>query len=311
MLDDHDELFDANAGNLDIIRGEIDQHVRDGMGWEILRRAHRDRELATLVPVVREPTTLFMESNREAASRAALDLAILIARLEGLPADEPMADLYAHAMEAINGTAYSFLGSAIRVGDAMCIVDSHHGRFGPQMFIQRVAHASQPAVFWLGALVLTGVSDADVAALLGDPGSGAYDNAWDNVESHGVLTDGDGVHYTISYSNGDAWAIPEMMEWSDEEDWYVWPEGSIAPTDSPVTFGRWIARLALGTKPLAFGELPLTEGDRISIGAMSSWAKRLYDRFALALYDQWKAGATIFRASFDGETLTWSGEVSA
>ena len=50
-----------------------------------------------------------------------------------------------------------------------------------------------------------------------------YWDAWDEVLCGAVVTDDRGQRYTL-YQDGDLWLIPEDMEWSDREDWYVWPD---------------------------------------------------------------------------------------
>ena len=60
-------------------------------------------------------------------------------------------------------------------------------------------------------------------AILEDPDHEHYWEAWDKVLQNAVVTDDEGTRFTLS-QDGDLWLIPEGMEWSDKQDFYVWPE---------------------------------------------------------------------------------------
>lgn len=49
-----------------------------------------------------------------------------------------------------------------------------------------------------------------------------YWEAFEDVMRDAIVTDDEGVRYTV-YQDGDCWLIPEGMEWSDAEAWFIWP----------------------------------------------------------------------------------------
>ena len=59
--------------------------------------------------------------------------------------------------------------------------------------------------------------------ILEDPDHEWYWEAWDEVLQNAVVTDDEGTRFTL-HQDGDLWLIPEGMEWSDKQDFYVWPE---------------------------------------------------------------------------------------
>jgi len=76
---------------------------------------------------------------------------------------------------------------------------------------------------------VSGVTDEQWAILEAGPydkaddPSESYWDVWTEVEDSAVITDEKGVKYRI-YLDGDCWLIPEGMEWSDEEQTFVWPD---------------------------------------------------------------------------------------
>lgn len=69
---------------------------------------------------------------------------------------------------------------------------------------------------------VTGVSDEDWK-ILEDPDHEHYWEVWSDVCDHAVVTDpASGVKYRV-HQDGDCWLIPEGMEWSDKDDFFVWP----------------------------------------------------------------------------------------
>ena len=70
---------------------------------------------------------------------------------------------------------------------------------------------------------LSGVSDEDKAILEAGPDHEWYWEAWDDVLNNATVTDDKGNVFTV-YQDGDCWLIPEGMEWSDENEFFVWPE---------------------------------------------------------------------------------------
>ena len=67
------------------------------------------------------------------------------------------------------------------------------------------------------------VSDEDWTILEAGPDHEWYWEAWVNVCDNAIVTDNDGVRFRV-HQDGDCWLIPEGMEWSEEHDFFVWPE---------------------------------------------------------------------------------------
>ena len=70
---------------------------------------------------------------------------------------------------------------------------------------------------------VSGVSDEDWAILEAGPDHEEYWDTWVDVSDEAVITDDKGVRYRV-WQSGDCWLVPDGMEWSDEEDTFVWPE---------------------------------------------------------------------------------------
>ena len=56
-----------------------------------------------------------------------------------------------------------------------------------------------------------------------DPENEWYWEAWTDVEQNAVITDENGVKYTV-WQCGDCWLVPKGMEWDEEDETYKWPE---------------------------------------------------------------------------------------
>jgi hypothetical protein len=69
---------------------------------------------------------------------------------------------------------------------------------------------------------VTGVSTENWKTLEAGPDHEWYWEAWDEVLQDAVVTDDNGVKFTL-YQEGDLWLIPEGMEWSDAENFFIWP----------------------------------------------------------------------------------------
>jgi len=76
-----------------------------------------------------------------------------------------------------------------------------------------------------------GVSDENWAVLEAGPDHEQYQDTWTDVCDNAIVTDKNGVEYSV-YQDGDCWLIPEGMEWSDEEDGFVWPSEDEDEEDS-------------------------------------------------------------------------------
>ena len=90
-----------------------------------------------------------------------------------------------------------------------------HGQHLPRKFAQTLEGPGRSHV--------TGVSDENWKILEAGSSHEHYDEAWDEVLRDAVLTGMDGTKYTL-HQDGDLWAVPVGMEWSDEEDKFVWPD---------------------------------------------------------------------------------------
>ena len=50
-----------------------------------------------------------------------------------------------------------------------------------------------------------------------------YWDVWSEVIDNAIITDTNGIKYTI-WENGDCWLIPEGMEYDEAEDTFDWPK---------------------------------------------------------------------------------------
>jgi hypothetical protein len=74
---------------------------------------------------------------------------------------------------------------------------------------------------------VTGVNDEQWAILEAGPHNNeSYWDTWDDVLRDAVVTDDNGVKYTL-YQEGDLWLIPEGMEWDDRSEGYRWPDEEV------------------------------------------------------------------------------------
>lgn len=88
------------------------------------------------------------------------------------------------------------------------------GIYLPQDFADSFADRSQ---------FVSGVSDEDWEILESGPDHEWYWEAWEDVLNSARVKDDKGFLYFV-YQDGDCWLIPDGMEWSEEEDWFVWPK---------------------------------------------------------------------------------------
>jgi hypothetical protein len=70
---------------------------------------------------------------------------------------------------------------------------------------------------------VTGVSDEDWEILETGPDHELYWDTWTDVLDCAVITDIEGNKFNL-YQEGDLWFIPEGMEFSDDADFWQWPE---------------------------------------------------------------------------------------
>jgi len=70
---------------------------------------------------------------------------------------------------------------------------------------------------------VSGVDADDWKILETGPNHEWYWEAWDNICDNACVTDENGIKYSV-YQNGDCWLIPHGMEWSDRDEFFLWPE---------------------------------------------------------------------------------------
>jgi hypothetical protein len=91
--------------------------------------------------------------------------------------------------------------------DSFLFLDSHHGTYIPQLFIEQI----RPEC-------LSGVSDEDIAILKAGHDHEDYWEAWHSVLDHAIVTNVHGgiphknARFTL-YQDGDLWLVPENAEW--------------------------------------------------------------------------------------------------
>lgn len=69
-----------------------------------------------------------------------------------------------------------------------------------------------------------GMTAEDVEILAAGPKQEYYWETWDDIlQRVKVIDPVTGVVYFL-HQDGDLWAIPEGMEWDDNEDFYTWPD---------------------------------------------------------------------------------------
>lgn len=78
---------------------------------------------------------------------------------------------------------------------------------------------------------LSGVSAETLATLESGPDSEWYWEAWDELMQSAIVTDSNGVQFTV-YQDGDCWLIPKGMEWSEESGFFVWPSDESDDSES-------------------------------------------------------------------------------
>lgn len=69
---------------------------------------------------------------------------------------------------------------------------------------------------------VSGVSAEQWEILEQGPDAEYYWDVWNEVEQSAVITDDNGVKYTIR-QDGDCWLIPEGMEYNESTDSFEWP----------------------------------------------------------------------------------------
>ena len=93
-------------------------------------------------------------------------------------------------------------------------LDSARGIYIPRDFAQSFASTKY----------ISGVSNTDLEILReAGPDSEHYWEAWDYVLSNAIITGDDGIPYFL-FQDNDLWLIPAGMEWSNDLEFFAWPE---------------------------------------------------------------------------------------
>ena len=92
-------------------------------------------------------------------------------------------------------------------------LDSARGIYIPRDFAQSFTKTKY----------ISGVSNTDLEILEEGPNGALYWDVWTDVLNNAIITGDDGIPYFLSQDN-DLWLIPAGMEWSDETDFFVWPQ---------------------------------------------------------------------------------------
>jgi len=98
--------------------------------------------------------------------------------------------------------------------EPMLWLDDHRGVYIPRDFANSFANRAKD---------VSGVSDDDWSVLEAGPDHEHYWDVWQDVAENAIVTDANGVLYRV-YQDGACWLVPMAMEWSDKEEFFVWPE---------------------------------------------------------------------------------------
>lgn len=66
--------------------------------------------------------------------------------------------------------------------------------------------------------------DEETWETLSNPDHEWYWDAWQDVCDSAIITDDDGIKWTI-HQDGDCWLIPVGMVWNDRDEFYSWDDG--------------------------------------------------------------------------------------
>jgi len=112
----------------------------------------------------------------------------------------------------------------VKQPEPILFLDDHRGTYIPRDFAQSIKREC-----------VTGIEPSDLDFLIEQMDADHYWDVWAEVIDHAIVTES---HDSLSkdnpahsetryrlYQDGALWLIPDGMEWSDENDWYVWPEG--------------------------------------------------------------------------------------
>jgi hypothetical protein len=106
-------------------------------------------------------------------------------------------------------------------GEPMLWLSDARGQYIPRDFASSFADRDKS---------VSGVTPEDWAILEAGPDHEEYWAAWNDVCEHAVITDDSGTCFNI-HQDGDCWLIPDGMEWSDAEDFFVWNDDDVDNED--------------------------------------------------------------------------------
>ena len=77
---------------------------------------------------------------------------------------------------------------------------------------------------------IAGVNHEQWVILEAGPDHEHYWEVWVEVCDSAIVTDEHGIKYSV-YQDGDCWLIPEGMEWSNDIDFFAWPDKDPEPAE--------------------------------------------------------------------------------
>ena len=92
-------------------------------------------------------------------------------------------------------------------------LDSARGIYIPRDFAQSFASTKY----------ISGVSNTDLEILEEGPNGALYWDVWTDVLDNAIITGDDGIPYFL-FQDDDLWLIPAGMEWSNDLEFFAWPE---------------------------------------------------------------------------------------
>lgn len=95
--------------------------------------------------------------------------------------------------------------------EPMLYADSARGVYIPQHFAQTIRQDA-----------IRNVRPELLDVLAAGPDGPDYWEIWQDVVDNASVTDA-GVCYFL-HEDGDLWLIPDGMEWSDRDAWFIWPD---------------------------------------------------------------------------------------
>lgn len=94
--------------------------------------------------------------------------------------------------------------------EPVLFLDDHRGIYIPRDFAQCIRREC-----------ISGIEPSDLDFLATELDADHYWDVWQEVCDRAVIID-QGTTWHL-YQDGALWLIPEGMEWSESDDWYVWP----------------------------------------------------------------------------------------